>query len=146
MKKHANYTILPEFRLILECCKGAAMVKDAIAMKADELADPMYNPDYNIIVDFREFETSLDATTKNSAYNFFNFLTQSKIKGKVAFQTSAPHQVVIGLFLKELGSATGALTIEAFSTPESAFRFVGIAMENHDAVRREITALNKSTV
>lgn len=33
MTKHANYMILPEFRLILECCKGQASVEDAISMK-----------------------------------------------------------------------------------------------------------------
>ena len=47
MKKYANHMILPEFRLILECCKGQASVEDAIHMKKDELSDRLYNPNYN---------------------------------------------------------------------------------------------------
>ena len=45
--------ILPELRLIIECCKGQASVEDAINMKKDELVDNSYNLNYNIIVDFQ---------------------------------------------------------------------------------------------
>jgi hypothetical protein len=95
MTSHANYMILPELRLILECCKGQASVEDAIYMKKTELADNLYNPDYNIIVDFQEFETFLDSTVNASTASFYEFLKGLDLKSKIAILTAAPHQVVI---------------------------------------------------
>jgi hypothetical protein len=74
MKKYANYMILPELRHILECCKGHASVKDAINMKITETSDEFYNPHYNIIVDFRRFETNLDSTVQETTIDFLIFL------------------------------------------------------------------------
>jgi hypothetical protein len=106
MKKCVNFMILPEFRLILECCKGKVTVQDAIKMKKDEISDKLYNPDYNVIVDLREFETSVDATISKSISNFNDFLKVIEIKGKVAFLTTSPHQVVFGEILKRLSKIT----------------------------------------
>jgi hypothetical protein len=102
MKKYANFMILPEFRLILECCKGRASVKDAIKMKKEELSDIFYDSNYSIIVDIREFETSIDATISKSISSFYDFLKELEIKSKVALLTTKPHQVVFSEILKRL--------------------------------------------
>jgi hypothetical protein len=145
MKKFANYMILPEFRLILECCKGQASVEDAINMKKDELSDTLYNPDYNIIVDFQEFETILDAKTTESILNFFNFLKGLDIKSRIAFLTTEPHQVVISMILKGLSNDFAAFNIEVFSTFEAAITFLGFPFENLDLINNKIMELNKNT-
>jgi hypothetical protein len=144
MKKYANYIILPEFRLILECCKGQASVKDAINMKKDELSDCLYNPNYNIIVDFREFETYINSTITESISNFFKFLKGIDIKGKVAFLTTNPHQVVISMILKSLSK--DSLKIEIFSTTEAAIRFLGFSGDNVDLINNKIIELYINTV
>jgi hypothetical protein len=145
MKKFANYMILPEFRLILECCKGQTSVEDAIYMKKTELSDNLYNPNYNIIVDFQEFETFLDSTIMESTTNFYNFLKGLDINSKIAFLTTEPHQVVISLILKELNTNFGAIKIEVFSTVEAAIRFLGFPVENFDQINNKIIELNKNT-
>jgi hypothetical protein len=145
MKKCANYLILPEYRLILECCKGHALVEDAISMKKEELADSLYNPDYNIIVDFQEFETFLNTTTNDSILSFFNFLKVVDIKSKVAFLTKKPHQVVISEILKVLSNDALAIKIEIFSTAEAAMGFIGISMNHFDLIKHKIIDLNKKT-
>jgi hypothetical protein len=145
MKKFANYMILPEFRLILECCKGHASVEDAICMKKTELSDNLYNPAYNIIVDFQEFETFLDSTINESTIAFYNFLKGLNINGKVAFLTAEPHQVVISMILKKLNTDLGAITIEVFSTVEAAISFLGISIENFNLINNKIIELNKNT-
>ena len=145
MKKFANYLILPEFRLILECCKGQASVEDAIYMKKTELSDNLYNPNYNIIVDFQEFETFIDTTTNKSISNFFNFLKQIDIKSKVAFLTTKPPQVVISEILKRLSSKSLTASIETFSTTEAAIRFIGHSKDKLDQISSKISELNKST-
>ena len=145
MKKFANYMILPEFRLILECCKGQASVEDAIYMKKTELSDNLYNPNYNIIVDFQDFETFLDSTTNESTIIFYNFLNELEINSKIAILTAEPHQVVISVILKELSNNLETFKIEVFSTSEAAIRFLGFPLENFDLINKKILELNKNT-
>jgi hypothetical protein len=145
MKKYANYMILPEFRLILECCKGQASVEDAIYMKKTELSDNLYNPNYNIIVDFQEFETFLDSTINESTLNFYNFLKELDINSKIAFLTAEPYQVVISLILKGLNTNLETFKIEVFSTVEAAIRFLGFPIETFDLINNKIIELNKNT-
>ena len=145
MKKYANYMILPEFRLILECCKGQASVEDAIYMKKTELSDNLYNPNYNIIVDFQEFETYLDLTINESTINFYNFLKELDINSKIAILTAEPHQVVISVILKGLSTNLETFKIEVFSTVEAAIRFLGFTIENFDLINNKIIELNKNT-
>jgi len=145
MKKYANFMILPEFRLILECCKGKASVEDAIKMKKDELSDKLYDPNYNIIVDFRDFESDIDATISKSISKFFYFLKGLDIKSKVAFLTTKPHQVVISEILKRLVKESLTIDIEIFSSPEAAIDFIGFSFNTVDLVKDKIIELNKNT-
>lgn len=145
MEKYANYMILPEFRLILECCKGQASVEDAVSMKKTELSDNLYNPDYNIIVDFQEFETFLDSTINESTINFYNFLKALDIKIKIAILTAEPPQVVISVILKGLSTNSETFKIEVFSTVDAALRFLGIPIDNFDLINNKILELNKNT-
>jgi hypothetical protein len=145
MKNYVNYMILPELRLILECCKGQASVEDAINMKKAELSDILYKPDYNIIVDFQGFETFLDSTINDSTLNFYNFLKDLDINSKIAILTAEPHQVVISMILKGLNSNLGTFKIEVFSAVNTAIRFLGYPIEKFDLINAKIIELNKST-
>lgn len=145
MKNHANYRILPELKLILECCKGHATVEDAINMKKDEMSDHSYNPNYNIIVDFQEFVAAINTNTTDSVSRFFDFLKVIVLKNKVAFLTAEPHQVVISMILKELSSELLPLKIGVFSTLDAATKYPGISPERFDLINNHITELNKST-
>jgi hypothetical protein len=146
MKKYANYMILPEFSLILECCKGQASVEDAIYMKKTELSDNLYNPNYSIIVDFQEFKTFLDSTINESTLNFYNFLKDLNINSKIAILTAEPHQVVISVILKSLNAHLSSFKIEVFSTAEAAIKYLGFPIENFDLINNKIIELNKSTI
>jgi hypothetical protein len=146
MKMFANYMILPEFRLILECCKGEASVGDAIKMKKNELLDILYSPDYNIIVDFQEFEAKVDEETNESILRFSRFLKSIDIRSKIAFLTAEPHQVVVSMILKELIKYGDTFKIEVFSTVEAAVRYLGYPVENLDLINKKIRELNKNTI
>jgi hypothetical protein len=145
MKKHVNYKILPELRLILECCKGEASVGETINMKKNELSDILYNPDYNILVDFQEFETRIDAEINESISSFFDFLRSINQKCRVAFLTSEPHQVVISMILKRLSSEMPVFRIDVFSTVEAAVRYLGIPAKNLALIKNKIIELNRNT-
>jgi hypothetical protein len=145
MRKYANFMILPEYRLILECCKGNASVEDAINMKKDEITDNLYNPDYNIIIDFRDFEGPLEGSFANSISIFADFLKELDIKSKAAFLTTKPHQVVISEMLRRLSKDTLSLDIEIFSSPEAAIKFLGYPLTSFDLIKYKIVALNMNT-
>jgi len=146
MKMFANYMILPEFRLILECCKGEASVGDAIKMKKNEWLDILYSPEYNIIVDFQEFEAKVDEETNESILRFFRFLKSIDIRSKIAFLTAEPHQVVVSMILKELIKYGDTFKIEVFSTVEAAVRYLGYPVENLDLINKKIRELNNNTL
>jgi hypothetical protein len=146
MRSFANYLILPELNLILEYCKGETSVEDAVSMKKAEMADSLYNPNYDIIVDFQDFETLLGVTTNESISNFFNFLKQIEIKGKIAFLTTKPPQVVISEILKRLSSTSLTANIETFSTLEAAIRFIGHPMDKLDLINSKISELKTDTI
>jgi len=137
--------ILPEFRLILECCQGNVSVEDAVQMKKDELTDKLYDPGYNIIVDIREFETSIDATISTSISNFHDFLKGLDLKSNVAFLTTKPHQVVFGEILKRLGAGSLFMEIEIFSSPEAAIDFLGYSINDFESIKNKISALSNNT-
>jgi hypothetical protein len=145
MNKYANFTILPELGLILECCKGPTSVEDAVNMKKDEITDNLYNPSYNIIVDIQGFETFLNATMPESVSDFFNFLKRLELRGRIAFLTTKPHQVVLSEILKGLFKDSSTLEIEIFSTAEAAVRFLGFSFDNFDLINTKITELKKKT-
>ena len=145
MKKYANHMILPEFRLILECCKGQASVEDAINMKKDELLDKLYNPNYNIIVDFREFDSFINSSNIRSVSDYINFLKKFDIKSKVALLTTKPHQVIVGQILKELSIKSLAMDIEIFSTLKAAISYLDCPVENYETINRSLIELNKNT-
>jgi hypothetical protein len=145
MKKYADYAIMPELGLILECCKGFTSVDDAVRMKKDELANTLYNPAYNIIVDIQDFETNLDATMPESISDFFDFLKGIDLSSRIAFLTTKPHQVVFSEILKGLYKDFSKIEIEVFSTAEAAVRFLGYSADNFDLISTKLTELNKNT-
>ena len=137
--------IVPEFSLILECCKGNTSVEDAINMKKDEVADNLYNPAYNIIVDIRDFEAPLNSTIAESMAVFSDFINKLLIKGKVAFLTTRPHQVVLSELLKRFIKDSLSLEIKIFSSPEAAIKFLGYPITSFDLIKYNIAALNMNT-
>jgi hypothetical protein len=114
-------------------------------MKKTESSDDLFNSDYNICVDFREFETKLDSSVKESTMNFFNFLKGLDLNGKIAILATAPHQVVISVILKELSTILRSVRMEVFSTVESALMYLGNPVENLDTINNKILELNRNT-
>jgi len=146
MEKSANYIILPELKLILECCKGQATPQDIILLKKIELLDKYYRHDYNVIVDFREFENFITSTTNKSILNLLNFLKEIGVKCKVALLTTKPHQVVVTEIIKRLSVDFSTFKFETFSTLEAAIKFVGFSIDCFELINNKLIELNENTV
>lgn len=149
--KHVNYMILPEHRLILECCKGGATVKDTIAMKKVQIADSFYNPRYNYIVDFRKFESFINSAKLKTIHDLVEFLKGLGMSNKVALLTTKPHQVVVSKHLKELSSNVLSIQFEVFSTLESALKYIYFGSDNsqileyHTIIENKLIELHSKT-
>jgi archaellum biogenesis ATPase FlaH len=145
MNKKANYTILPELKLIIECCKGDATDEESAQMKMAEVLDKNYDPTFNIIVDFREFETFINNTTFESISAFVHFLKALKIQSKVAFLTTKPHQVVVGEYLKELMNQRLDIELGIFSTVDACAEYLGYTENDLPQIRAAIAKTNEIT-
>jgi len=144
MNFHAGFLILPELQLILECCKGQTTVEDAITMKKLEMAYESYDPDYNIIVDFRPFESAINQNNINRVGDFVQFLKTLDIKTRISFLTTKPHQVIVAEMMKKLTNNCMLADIEVFSTIEAAANFTGVPAEKIGFVDKKLTELNQS--
>ena len=142
--KRVNYVILPEHSLMLECCKGPATVADSLDLKKAEMADPLYNPRHNLLVDFREFEPFTKGVHLDTIHNLVGFLQKFELKCKVAMLTTKPSQVVVATTLKDLGKVLEDMEFEVFSTVESAARFAGVTTDAIPEIVSRITELSNS--
>jgi archaellum biogenesis ATPase FlaH len=105
----------------------------------------LYNPNYNIIVDFREFESFINASNIKSVSNYINFLKQFNIKSKVALLTTKPHQVIVSNILKELSIKSLTMDFEIFSTLKAAISYLDFSEEDFDFINKSLIELNKNT-
>lgn len=145
MKKKVNYMILPNLKLIIECFKSDVTDDEAAQMIMAEVSNPLYDPTYKAIVDFREFETFIDNTTFESITAFVQYLKALKVQNKGAFLTSKPHQVVVVEYLKQLFTQQMHIDIEAFSTIEACVKYLGYSDNDLPEITRNIEKLNKLT-
>ena len=136
--------ILPELKIVLQCCKGKTAVGEAIIMLKQEISDSLHNPKYNIIVDFREFQVSTENIDTDSIILMVGFLKKLRITSKVAMLTSEPHQVIIAESLKRQCDEIHALTFETFSTLEAAISWVN-SMNNYELIDRKLFELSQNT-
>jgi hypothetical protein len=141
MKKLTKYIILPEYRLIIQCCKGEVSVDDAITLKQEQLSDKLYNPNYNIIVDLRDLIFTLNSSSICSISKYIDFLKGMILKNKVAILTSNPNQVVLGQMIKQLCSELLFSKYEIFSSLDPALDYVDCPSEDFDFISSKINTL-----
>lgn len=127
MKRNLDYIIVSDYNLIIEIAKGEIDFADYIQLKIREAEDPLYNANYNFIVDLR------NAVPKNNLKIEKEFqLYISHVKNipnvlnnrKSAFITDTPQQVVAVTFYKMLSDLP--IIIEVFTTFESAIQWLNV--------------------
>lgn len=141
MKNQADFVIIPECKLIIECCKGIVTLEDSLNLKIEELSDPQYNPTYNVIVDLQEVEIPLDSNPNEQITFFANYIKPLSLNCKVAFLTNEPHQVVIGEMLKQMTYEEPDVHIEIFSTLKAAINFLGLSNDKFDSISERLIEL-----
>lgn len=79
--KYAKYLVLPEQKIILCYFEGQIQIQDIIGINIQLISDPLYSPDCDILMDFRNCEALI---FRMEILEFVNFFKKNiKVKGKV---------------------------------------------------------------
>ena len=135
MKKFGSYKILNRERLIVEYHAGDINVDDFIDSRRIISADSDYDPDFDLIFDYRDVNMLVKVEDVRRFMEFFKTFPQISGKRKSAYVTSRPNEVVITtLFSREI---TGTMIqSRTFSTIKGAVDWI-----NHKEL--DVATLNK---
>jgi|WetSurMetagenome_2_1015567.scaffolds.fasta_scaffold820282_1 hypothetical protein len=145
MKKLANYIILSELKVMVECYKGQLNATDAINYKKSMHENPAFDPAFNIITDLRETEMNIKTENQvNQLRDFLDFLKDTPVQRKVALLTDKPNQAVLAHLFKEFGKET-LIEYEVFSTLAAAIKFVDLSPNYYDLINEALKKLSRTT-
>ncbi|SDW73015.1 hypothetical protein SAMN05444411_10261 [Lutibacter oricola] len=141
---YKTYKILTNQHLIIEVYNGDFYIEDVIALKTKLFQDINYKPDYNIIMDLRNATWNI---SEEEILEYIQFATKN-IKSisnrKIAFLTSKPKEVVIGILFSKLNKKL-PVTLDVFSTLGASFSFLNFNDEtSRTDIINEIKLLKKS--
>ena len=95
MEKFGSYLISKEQRLIVEYHAGDITVNDFIDSRKIISSDGEYNPNFDLIMDYREANMVVDKIDVDLFVDFFRKYSSILGSRKSAYLTTAPKQVVI---------------------------------------------------
>jgi hypothetical protein len=147
MEKLVNYRIISELKLILECAKGSSKTENVKALKIRQIADKEYNPNFNLIIDFRESDIDFKSLNILKLKEFFDFAKNTKgVLGerRTAVLTSSPEQAVLSSLLKEVGNKL-TTNFEIFSSLEAALNYLDISLEQFKYIDSTLNSLSSDT-
>lgn len=125
MENYFSFRIVPEKRLVVEYLHGSISWNDIIQFKEYVSKNELYNPDFNILTDCRNF------IPKNCEADRLNFISYQEKRmsfhglKKLHFITATPEQVVEIQLVKELAVKL-PVSIMIFSTMVSAIIHLGL--------------------
>ena len=126
---HKDYIIIKEKELIVEYYSGPIYLNDFIDIHEKKSNDIDFNPNFNLIIDFRDAKISLNEKDVLELIDYHK--TNEKLYGsrRAAHITKTPKQVVAGInfdrYNKEL-----PIEIEVCSTLEASLDWVGLDIED----------------
>lgn len=125
MKKEIKYKILPELRLQIEKASGKCSTDDFLKLKMQELKDPLYNKNYNFLVDIRNLDFTYSSVELQKFLHFLH--TQENVVGKrkSAFLTTTPQQIAL-ITMYSNKTKDLPMNFKVFTTIKESLRFIEI--------------------
>ncbi|NJO90256.1 MAG: hypothetical protein HC831_15910 [Chloroflexia bacterium] len=118
------FKLLPHEQLIIEYFSGPVSWYDLVEMKRREVAEPNYNPNFNVITDIREAIVNLDALDDVESYIDFLKSNQKSIgTRKTAILTNNSEQVIHSELLRVMKRDL-PINIKTVSTYNAVFEWV----------------------
>lgn len=145
MEKNLNYQIIPDKKLIIEYYSGSITLNDLILFQHTISFNRKYNPNFNIIHDFREASLSLNEADVMEYIQFIK--NSSKLCGvrRTAHVTSSPKQVV-AITLFNLLKNDLPVNAQVVSTIYAAVNWVGLDPEDKGMVDFHLNHFRQSAV
>lgn len=129
MTKKLDYLILSDKLLIIEFYRGGFYVDELIDFKKKVGSDKEYNPNYNIIHDFKELEFLFEIEEVSKYVDVISKNDKYIGNRKSTMLTDTPNQVITSIAFEILKNNL-PIQVRVCSTLESALSFIGIP--DHD--------------
>ncbi|MDA3780814.1 MAG: hypothetical protein PF487_11445 [Bacteroidales bacterium] len=142
MVNKKEYLILDNKSLIIESYSGTFHVDELIEFKIKVSNDKIYNPNFNVIHDFRKFEflSNIEEISK-----YIDLISKNKkLLGnrKSVMITETPNQVVTSMGFDLLKKKL-PIYVKVCSTFETVFNFIGIPKNDWKFVESLINSLKE---
>lgn len=127
-KNSYNYYVLKDKNLIIEILRGEFNLTDFLNLKREEARDPVFDPDYNSILDIRNIRNAFSKEIRDDLKEYQGVIStiQTITKNrKAAVVTSKPAQVA-GIMWYQLIDSRG-IDYRTFSTLEAAAMWLGVS-------------------
>ncbi len=121
--KKSSYKILVKEKLILEYYSGEIRMDDLLYSKEIISEDKIYNPEFNIIHDFRDANFIMAKEDVDKIQDFFKAHPKIDYERSGAYLTSKPNEVVFATFFSDI-LKTFKIKTEIFSTVEASLTWI----------------------
>ncbi len=136
-----SYKIIPEKKLRIEFWEGKFSLEDKIYFKSLQSKDPLFNPDFDTIQDFRKAVFTIDdeEIEKSRYYPLKNQRFYGK--RKIAQLSSTPNVIVYSTLLGDIKSKELQIEIKPFSTLKAAIRWLELNSNDELLVEKTLKDL-----
>lgn len=132
---------MPDLELIVQYLRGPVSGNDAIDLVKTIRKDDAYNPNFNVLIDFRDITLDWEIKqVKDSLAEFIHFINENPdlmSNKKLSILFSKPNQAVLSILLRENYSAF-PISTGLYSTLEVALDNLNISKKNVQSVNEEI--------
>lgn len=143
MTQKLQYLILEDKSLIIVYCKGKFIIDEVIEFKKNIGDDKNYNPNFNVIYDFRDLEFLFGLNELSRYVEFISNNEKYIGNRKSAVITNSPNQVVIGIGFNILNNKL-PIKVQVCSTIETAFSFLGLPINDWEFIGSSICELRST--
>lgn len=144
MGKYTSYKILPEFKLIICNYQGDISVKDVMQLTQTFVGDELFDPEFNVLIDFRN---SLAIGFGLDIADYVKFFKKTVIlKGKVmvGILYATPNQEFLLKIYKGFSKILN-LEIEYFKQVEPCLEWMRFSGNEADLVIQALNSIKTAT-
>lgn len=145
MKNRTEYKIFDNKSLIIESYIGSFNVDALIEFKKKVTNDKCYNPNFNVIHDFRKLEFRFDVEKISKYISFVSKMNKLLVNRKSVMITETPNQVVASMAF-DLMKNKLPIQVKVCTTLGTAFKFIGLPKNDWEFVEASVSSLKKQLI
>ena len=140
MNSFISYKILPQKGLILNNFQNKIQVGDLIKLTLEFMKDPLYNPDFNLLMDFRGSMAIVFRMELADYIEFFKKNVRLNKTIRVAILYTSPNHEFLLKIYKPMAKLF-KMDVEKFKDINEAMLWLGINHEDFYLVSSEMNAI-----